>query len=207
MDRMAAPTRRTQQERRAATRTALLAAAVACLTESGFAGFTTTEVTRRAGTSQGALFKHFPTKSGLLAATIEHVFDGLRSDFTAAYDAVPPGERTVTKAFDLLWRQMLDERLGAAYDLYTAARTDPVLRADLEPVVAAHLDHLVSLTAAVALGTGVDDRDGRFAALVDLAILAVQGLRLNQMVLPDHEQAARLRALLRELTEVVVPTK
>ncbi len=198
---MPAPTRRTQQERRATTRAAILAAAVACLTDSGYARFTTTEVARRAGMSQGALFKHFPTKSGLLAATIEHAFDGLRSDFTAAYEAVVPGERTVATAFDLLWRQMLDERLGTAYDLYTAARTDPVLRADLQPVVTAHIDHLVSLTAEVAAGAGVDDADGRFASLVDLAILAVQGLRLNQMVVPDHEQAARVRAALREMAE------
>ena len=52
---MATAIRRTQAQRSASTRTALLDATVACLVESGFSATTTTEVTRRAGVSLGAL--------------------------------------------------------------------------------------------------------------------------------------------------------
>ena len=70
---MATTERRTQSERRSASRSALLEAALDSLVDNGLSGFTTADVCRRAGLSQGALFKHFPTKSGLLAATIEHL--------------------------------------------------------------------------------------------------------------------------------------
>src|SRR3954447_2618169 len=73
--------RRTQAERRASTRQALLEAATACLIEDGHAGFSTTEIMKRAGLSQGALFKHFSTKGELLAATAEHLYDEMISQY------------------------------------------------------------------------------------------------------------------------------
>ena len=195
--------RRTQQERKAATRAVLLDAAQACLTERGYVHFTTTEVARRAGTSQGSVFKHFPSKSVLLAATIEHLFDNLRSDFSSAYATVPVGERTVERALDLLWEQMVDERLGAAYDLYGAARTDPQLRTALEPVMSAHLDHLIAMAGAVGAGAGFTPAGEPFEALASVAILCLQGLRLNQAVRPDPDEVATVRRVLRRLIEAV----
>ena len=65
--------RRTQAERSAATRALLLEAAIASLASVGWANTTTTEVCRRAGVSQGALFKHFPTKTELLCRAAEPV--------------------------------------------------------------------------------------------------------------------------------------
>jgi AcrR family transcriptional regulator len=54
------PPRRTQAERREQTRTALLDATVSCLVDLGFSATTTTEVTRRAGVSLGAVMHDFP---------------------------------------------------------------------------------------------------------------------------------------------------
>ena len=199
--------RRTQQERKAATRAALLDAALACLTERGYARFTTTEVAQRAGTSQGSVFKHFPSKSVLLAATIGHLFDSLRSDFSSAYASLPAGERTVARVLDLLWEQMADERLGAAYDLYSAARTDPDLRAALEPVMSAHVDQLVELAETVgdSAGAGLAPAGEPFEALATVTILCLQGLRLNQMVRPDPDEVAGVRRALRRVLEVAAP--
>ncbi len=202
MTAMPEPGRRTQQERKAATRAALLDAALSSLMDRGYARFTTTEVAHRAGTSQGSVFKHFPSKSALLAATIEHLFDGLRSNFSAAFESVPAGERTVARALDLLWAQMLDERLGAAYDLYGAAWTDPDLRAALEPVMSAHIDRLVELARSVGAGTGLELAGESFEALAGVAILCLQGLRLNQMVRPDPGEVADTLRVLRRLIEV-----
>ena len=49
-----------------ATRGQLLEAALECLIERGYAGTTLAEVTARAGLSNGALWKHFPTKAQLM---------------------------------------------------------------------------------------------------------------------------------------------
>lgn len=194
----AAP-RRTQAERREATRNALLTASIDQLVEHGLAAFTTTEVCKRAGVSQGALFKHFDSKSALLAAVVEQLFDNLRGDYEVAF--VDLGDSTdVRLAVDLLWARMLDPRLAAGFELYTAARSDADLAAALDPVVAAHCARIHELAA----GLLPDIAPERLTPLVDLVILSIQGLVLNQMARPDLEQVDRLRDMLDHLIDVAL---
>lgn len=199
------PLRRTQEQRRSETRAQLLDAALDQLVATGLASFTTTEVVRRAGLSQGALFKHFPTKAELLAAVAEHLFEQLRARFEAEFAALPPGRRDVGRGLELLWAQMLDPRLAAAYELYTAARTDRDLGARLAPVVRAHVERIEAFAATLSeLG-----EPERVRAATGLAIAAIQGLVVNQMALPDAAQVARLKSDLGMLAGlfVVAPTR
>lgn len=199
--------RRTQAERRASSRAALLDAAVDTLTELGSSGFTTTEVCRRAELSHGALFKHFATKADLLAATIEHLFDELRDRYTAAFrDRFRRGSNgplDLADAVSLLWDAMSDPRLHAAFDLYTDARTDSTLRASLQPVVEAHLAHIHDLGDELAAELGVPAGDAT-RAVVELAILSMQGLMLNNMAAPDPDARDRLDAVLRRVAPLLM---
>ena len=191
------PPRRTQAERRAETREALLDAAMAQLLEAGLSGFTTTEVARRSGLSQGAVFKHFPTKAELLAAVAEHLFGELRVTFERSFRSLPPRARDVSAGLRVLWQQMLDPRLAAAFELYAAARTDRELRERLSPVVRAHVDRIEEMAITV-----LPDADpGLVREATSLAIAAIQGLVLNQLALPDPSQVDRLR----ERLEWLVP--
>src|SRR5258708_34641176 len=65
--------RRTQAERREATRTALLDAAIDCLVEDGYANTTTRAIAKRAGVTPGALQHHFSSKAELLAEAVGHI--------------------------------------------------------------------------------------------------------------------------------------
>jgi AcrR family transcriptional regulator len=194
----------TQQERRTVTRGRLLDAALAVLVEAGAAGFTTTEVGRRAGLSQGAIFKHFPTKADLLAATVEHLFAALVAQYEgrfAAVEAVAPGAgpaERLRSGLDLLWEVFQDERLLAAYDLFAAARTDPALRGDLLPVVRAHVANLHALADSLFGEVAELDAD-RFHTAVDLAAATMQGLVVNRQGVADPEVEARVRSLLAEV--------
>src|SRR5919112_801628 len=78
--------RRTQAERRAGTIGALLEATVACLATRGYAGTSTAAVCAAAGVSQGALFRHFPTRQALLVATAQHVSSRNVEAFRALLD-------------------------------------------------------------------------------------------------------------------------
>jgi AcrR family transcriptional regulator len=130
--------RRTQAERRSVTRAALLEATIACLVELGYTRTTTTEVVRRAGVSQGALFKHFPTKGELVAAATTRLFDALIDDFSRAFDTAAKREDPVVVAIRRLWKVFCAPELHAVYRLYVEAPFDDELRAALVPVMARH---------------------------------------------------------------------
>ncbi|MBL0748651.1 TetR/AcrR family transcriptional regulator [Nocardioides baculatus] len=130
----ATPTpRRTQAERRAGTITSLLDATVGCLAERGYAATSTAAVCAEAGVSQGALFRHFPTRQALLVATAEHVatrnVEAFRTTVGADVDSVD----AVVAVLARLREVVLSPANQTWRELLVAARADADLRAALLP--------------------------------------------------------------------------
>ncbi len=73
MDVNLAVTRRTQADRTAATRAALVAAARQLFAEHGYADVGTERVAHAAGLTRGALYHHFTDKADLFAAVLDAV--------------------------------------------------------------------------------------------------------------------------------------
>jgi AcrR family transcriptional regulator len=119
--------RRTQAERTAATRTALLEATVECLVTQGFGGTTTTGVAHRAGVSPGALLHHFPAKADLLCAAVGHLFELRQAEFRKAMANLRPGTDRRAAGLDLLWSMFAGPTFTAWLELWMAARSDPAL--------------------------------------------------------------------------------
>jgi AcrR family transcriptional regulator len=126
--------RRTQAERTATTRAALLAATVDTLVEQGFRSTTTTDVARRAGVSYGALLHHYPTKAELLSAAVEHVLDARIAEFRKAMANLAPQTPTRDAAIDLLWSMFQGPTFTAWLELNVAARSDSELAAAIARV-------------------------------------------------------------------------
>jgi AcrR family transcriptional regulator len=124
----AKPERRTQAERTASTRAALLDAAVECLAELGYSGTTTTEVARRAGVSRGAQLHHFPSKADLLLAATAELCHRRLDEFRKAYADAPPGTDRVDRAIDVMWSLYAGGTFVSHVELLVAARTDESLR-------------------------------------------------------------------------------
>lgn len=124
-------------ERSATTRAALLAATFDSLVERGFSGTTTTEVTRRAGMSLGALLHHFPTKADMLTAAVGHVMQRRQDEFRKAITDFEPGVDRLDAAVDLLWSAFNGPTFQAWVELWVGARTDPDLADSLRSVDAA----------------------------------------------------------------------
>lgn len=183
-----------QQARARATRRKLLEASVACLVEEGYAGTTTTEVCRRAGVSQGALFKHFPAKAALLAATVEHLFAGLVDDYRREFAEAAASDDRIGAAVRLLWDTFNRPALHAAYELMVAARTDPELRSALEPVQVEHGVNLRRAALDLFPEAGEGDPEG-FEAVIDVIVSAMQGASLGALSQPDPNARRRLAFL------------
>jgi AcrR family transcriptional regulator len=197
------PLRRTQQERRDATRLALLDATTACLVERGFHGTTTTAVCDRAGLSQGALFRHFPTKQALLSAAAAHLHDQLDQRFLQQFrrldrggSSAPDGDtaaaqhsRRVQRAIQLLWQVFQSDELAASLELELAARTDPSLRADLEPVLALNAGRIRDLTAELFPDAV---RDELYERTIDLVFELMQGMAVSHIVDRSGDHYRRL---------------
>lgn len=120
--------RRTQAQRRTETQTRLLEATAEALADVGWAGLSTTEVSRRAGVSRGAQQHHYPTKMELVAAALEHLLVRLHQEYHQAYEALPVERRNVAGALDLFWDTIRQPPAVALLELALAGRTDPELR-------------------------------------------------------------------------------
>jgi AcrR family transcriptional regulator len=119
--------RRTQAERTAATRSALLDATFDAIVELGYQRATTTEIVHRAGVSSGALLHHFPTKADLLSAAVGDVFERRQEEYRKAVTGLAPAEDKLAASIDLLWSMYSGPTFTAWLELWVAARTDPDL--------------------------------------------------------------------------------
>lgn len=83
--------RRTQAERTAATRTALIDAARRLFAEHGFAGVGTEAIVHGAAVSRGALYHHFADKTELFAAVLDNVEGEVSGQLAAVVGADASG--------------------------------------------------------------------------------------------------------------------
>jgi AcrR family transcriptional regulator len=143
--------KRTQAERRATTRAALLGAARELFADKGFAATGREEIVERAGVTRGALYHHFASKEVLFRAVYEQLE-------TELMDAIVVAAVAATDPVEQL-------RLGARAFL-DAAADDPAVRRvvllDAPSVLSADVRHELSQT--YGLGVTVEVLEHAMAA-------------------------------------------
>jgi AcrR family transcriptional regulator len=222
--------RRTQQERREGTIRRLLDAATETLIELGHAEASVQRICARAGLSQGALFRHFPSREALMVAVGADVGARLLEEYSERFrlrrrgddliasrgspaDAArrrrSAAQRPLARPEELatamaLVRGACRSRLNQAwYELSMAARTSPALRRGLAPVARRY--HAAIARAARELLPELADALGdRFDGLVATIIAVFDGEAVQRFVIkqPAAEEArfALLVGLARGLT-------
>ena len=124
--------RRTQAERRAVTRAALLDATIECLAEEGYVNTTTRRIAERAGVTPGALQHHFATKAELLGDARRHLGSRFAQEVLGHGSAELARIQPRTERFlDHMWDLLKGSLFQAAVELWVAARTDTELRQTL----------------------------------------------------------------------------
>lgn len=139
------PAPRPVQARSHRTRARILETTVEVLFELGYAGAKTNLIAERAGVSQGALYRHFPTKLDLLEAALADVLAEARDRFRQAFARDPRAEEDPAgAAFRHLWDLFGSPPLQGAFELYQAARTDRALAQRVAPLIADHRSRVVA---------------------------------------------------------------
>jgi AcrR family transcriptional regulator len=197
--------RRTQAERTAATRAALLEATVQCLVTQGFGGTTTSEVAHRAGVSPGALLHHFPAKADLLCAAVGHLFELRQAEFRKAMANLRPGTDRVEAGIDLLWSMFSGPTFVAWLELWMAARCDPSLA---EAVVRLDREFMTSSEAVFRelFPDQIAARPDLAGAGLGLLFTLMHGLALSRLQ-PGYEPApaAGILAAFKALVRTALP--
>ena len=197
----APPSRRTQQDRTAATRAKLLDATIECLHDLGYGGTTTTEVAKRAGVSRGAELHHFPTRAGLVTTAVEHLFERRRQEFLAAFHKLPPHADHVQGAVDLLWSVVSGPTFYAWLEVIVAARTDAELRRSVSAMVERFVE-----TVRQTFHQLFPERGGPFFDIAPTFALALmQGLAVEQMLLKDDKRIGRTLEMIKLLGHLTIP--
>ena len=159
------------QQRAWDTRERILAAALACLAEDGYAATTTSRIQERAGVSRGSLLHQFPSRDDLLIAAVHHLAD------QRAGDLADPGPLGIDAAVNQLWRTFQGPLFRAAVQLWAGAEHNEQLRAVLAPRER-ELGRRIRASVAVLFGPERAAQPN-FGELVGLLVSSMRGVALT----------------------------
>ncbi|WP_447726330.1 TetR/AcrR family transcriptional regulator [Sphingomonas koreensis] len=191
--------RRTQAERTANTREALIDAAIRLLHRNGYSGASTELIADEAGVTRGALHHHFKTRAHLMAEVIRSVYEREQH----AYREMAAGTGRGSKLSD--WPDMLWEVLSkpsglAVLEILQASRSDPDLAALVAPMQAA-----IERMSLAAIGQQFgNEGDTDMLAGIRLLVWTVRGLSIAQVLAPAPGEMRRSIDYLRLLIDGAV---
>lgn len=187
-----------ERRKQADSRERLLESAIALISERGYSATSVDAICRRAGTVKTALYWHFESKEGLLAAVVERVAESWIEEIRkTAYLEGDPYER-LERVLDGL-QEILEER-PHLLRLLMAVQLE---RSDVSPRTRAALKTVIE-RAEQALVEGIEDAMG--TPLRDLDLIAhsvvslLEGALLRRLVDPEIS----LDRLFKELRRVIV---
>ncbi|CFH04068.1 TetR family transcriptional regulator [Mycobacterium tuberculosis] len=176
---------RTQQQRREETVARLLQASIDTIIEVGYARASAAGITKRAGVSVGALFRHFETMGDFMAATAYEVLRRQLETFTKQVAEIPADRPALPAALTILRDITAGSTNAVLYELMVAARTDEKLKETLQNVLGQYSAKIHD--AARALPGAESFPEETFPVIVALMTNVFDGAAIVRGVLPQPE--------------------
>ncbi|KBH07756.1 TetR/AcrR family transcriptional regulator [Mycobacterium tuberculosis] len=176
---------RTQQQRREETVARLLQASIDTIIEVGYARASAAVITKRAGVSVGALFRHFETMGDFMAATAYEVLRRQLETFTKQVAEIPADRPALPAALTILRDITAGSTNAVLYELMVAARTDEKLKETLQNVLGQYSAKIHD--AARALPGAESFSEETFPVIVALMTNVFDGAAIVRGVLPQPE--------------------
>lgn len=176
---------RTQQQRREETVARLLQASIDTIIEVGYARASAAVITKRAGVSVGALFRHFETMGDFMAATAYEVLRRQLETFTKQVAEILADRPALPAALTILRDITAGSTNAVLYELMVAARTDEKLKETLQNVLGQYSAKIHD--AARALPGAESFPEETFPVIVALMTNVFDGAAIVRGVLPQPE--------------------
>lgn len=181
------PPRRTQAQRRNATIIRLVDATIEVLADVGYGSTSISRICKMAGLSQGALFRQFDSRIGLIARATETIGQRHLEAFTTSLDTDASPQKIVEVIRDLC----RSRNHSAWHEVMVAARTDPSLHDVVVGVLTRFETSILELVQAVAPVS--PERGERVGALVLSIMHMFDSEAVTVLVKPSPAiEAARL---------------
>jgi AcrR family transcriptional regulator len=194
---------RTQRQRREETVGRLLEACIATIIEVGYARASAAVITKRAGVSVGALFRHFDTMGDFMAATASEVLRRQLESFTKRVAEIPADQPALEAALAILREITSGPTNAVFYELVIAARTDEKLRDTLQHELRQYSAKI--LDAARALPDAENFPEETFPVVVTLLRNVFDGAAVVEGILPQPEMAEQRIPVLTALLTAALP--
>jgi AcrR family transcriptional regulator len=177
--------RRTQEQRSAGTRAALVQGAVRAIYRLGYGGATTAVIAEEAGISRGSIIFHFSTRAELMAEVLRTVFEQEREEYDRLERDVYQGGH-VEDWIEMCWRVLSQPSAIAFLEIQMAARSDPELAEKISNV-SASLEQVAVETLQPRFGGD----PAQVLATIRLIVWSIRGFSIARTILPDPEELDR----------------
>ena len=166
----------TRAEQRAATRQALVAAAVEQLRNEGVAAVTTRRVAGAVNVSQSTVMYHFPSRDDLVTAAVAQLAVELANQARVHFEETAATAALDLSGFlDLIWREFTTPQALSVAQLWAACWTDPQVAETVKSLE----QHIFRL--AVASAEALPAPAPGFSAVdyMDTVMVVVRGLVIS----------------------------
>ena len=182
----------------------LLAGAVRCLREKGYAHTTARDIVAASGTNLASIGYHYGSTKALLNAAVLAAMDDFGAEMARAIGEPDPGQSALER-FERFWTRVIDSFQAssqvwlATFDIFTVAQRDP----DVHAAMADGLEDARAFWAQMIYGVDASDRQAR--AIGSLHQALVSGVLVQWLIDPERtpspaELAAGMRAIADQIT-------
>jgi len=165
----------------------LLAGAVACLREKGYARTTARDIVAASGTNLASIGYHYGSTKALLNAAVLQALEEFGEQMAQAISADPEATGTTLERFERFWAAVIDSFATnrqvwlATFDIFTVAQRDPEVRA----AVADGIEDARMFWAQALYGVDPADRQ-RARAVGSLHQALVSGVLVQWLIDPER---------------------
>lgn len=186
------------------TRQQILDAAVHCIVNIGYAKTTTMMIAEQAGLSRGATLHHFPSKTDIIAATVDYLFEKRIRAFRKSSMSLPAKKDRVKLAVKAYWAHVNHPLFLAFFELSVAARHDEELRKILEPAQL-DFDEQWYRTAQESFPEWQTDSKA-FNLALSLSQTLIEGIAISHLMHPRARNEEKLIAFLEKQIRELLPS-